>query len=466
LDDNMTWSVAEGDFDEDTPEQYSREVTWYWNSNGGLYVLVDVAEKWTARSTFTQAGHYHLEVQTLFNGGPPYGPYTFTYDVVAVDPWGVAEVDFYRQPIDPQTGDPALSVIMRKRNEDWHADSFGDDCTEGGTDIPNQWKSWLQTQNPICYAMVTDRDGENPPRTFLVLDVEARFWNGQEVYGPSFPIILHGESADPANGNDVIDFCEVGTATTNGAWMQANLRVTTGDALPQHISHQPRTFSWEVRIPGIGDWRPLDDTTSPFWVTWDNPLFGSSVGVTAKRVDWVTDKAKGCDSESEAADAIWGALADHDPPNETGGDVGVGWELLDGQTHGACHQQAGLMMRAMHMLGIPASLAYVRGSRDSEDCENLEGEDVGGVKQWLILDFGTGENHLWNAFEGCCSTAGAYYAVVPPLKAANAYGMLYALNQHYGVTQYWVETWDNTPPGDPEWSVRNVFENQLFPWQQ
>ncbi len=54
------------------------------------------------------------------------------------------------------------------------------------------------------------------------------------------------------------------------------------------------------------------------------------------------------------------------------------------------------------------------------------------------MDFVTsGTSHNWSAYEGCCNTAGKYYAITPKLKATDDYAMLTAIN----CRQYWVEAY-------------------------
>ena len=76
----------------------------------------------------------------------------------------------------------------------------------------------------------------------------------------------------------------------------------------------------------------------------------------------------------------------------------------------------------------------------------------------LLLDFyGGGTFDNMNQFEGCCETAGSYYAVWPKEKETNDYTMLQALGSR-GLTQHYcwwnvsINWWqpcnqpDSTPP--------------------
>jgi len=236
--------------------------------------------------------------------------------------------------------------------------------------------------------------------------------------------------------------------------MSDTVVATTTDSLPQNISHNPRTFSWKVRTVG-DNWQELDNTTNPFWVTWGEPNFGGA-GVTAQRVNWVTDKADGCDSEEEIADAIWGALADQDPPYEPGEkpshvQEGKEWELLDEQSgkYGACYDQARLMTAALAMLGVPSQFRTACASdRDGEtpyyveDAEHRQCVLDGGKLEFLRLCFGPKAPENVNNFEGCCLVGGTWYAVWPKAKAASGLLMLHYLRDNYQVTQWWT-WWDD-----------------------
>jgi len=107
------------------------------------------------------------------------------------------------------------------------------------------------------------------------------------------------------------------------------------------------------------------------------------------------------------------------------------------------------MALQVEMLGAGlATLRLVRASTNSGAGNCLGQEDrPGPPHQYLILDFDPGTGYEWNAWEGCCETAGHYYAITPSLKRSDDYQMLLALPGQ----QYWVETQNDTEPGQPTW---------------
>jgi len=125
---------------------------------------------------------------------------------------------------------------------------------------------------------------------------------------------------------------------------------------------------------------------------------------------------------------------------------------MDGTTYGECDEQADLMRLACLIQGVnPATLQLVRASTNAGAGKCLDFEDrlpncsnPSHGNEKLLLDFGSWD---MNAFEGCCDTAGAYYAVWPMRKATNDYTMLQGLGgtgvaQHYCwwdlTIQWWV----------------------------
>jgi hypothetical protein len=167
-------------------------------------------------------------------------------------------------------------------------------------------------------------------------------------------------------------------------------------------------------------------------------------GPTLKRVDYVCTEAEGAGSPEAVADALHDALVAKDNFDVSG--QTAGWALLDGGT-GDCDNQALCMVLCVRMVGAgPASLEHVRASSDYGAGNCLDQEDrAGPPHQWLFLDFDPGPGYNWNAWEGCCLTAGHYYAITPDRKKADDYQMLLALPGQ----QYWVETQDDIRPGDP-----------------
>jgi hypothetical protein len=218
--------------------------------------------------------------------------------------------------------------------------------------------------------------------------------------------------------------------------------MTTTDSFALEVSNDSFPIDWKVRT--VGDWYDLENNTSnPVWVTWGEPNFVSP-GVTARRVYWVTWKAHGCASIGDSADAIWDALADHDPPLDSTSGQNAGWALLDGQVYGDCYGQADLMERALFMLGISSEVKVVRASdkngQTPYDCEDFEHHQCTadyGKTEWLVLCFGAVAPGNISVFEGCCKVAGNWYAVWEKEKASDAYHMLIALGDQHDVTQWW-----------------------------
>ena len=85
---------------------------------------------------------------------------------------------------------------------------------------------------------------------------------------------------------------------------------------------------------------------------------------------------------------------------------------------GECDEQAALMELGVELLGVGAytDKVYASSNSGAGNCLDLEDKVEGGIKKWLILDFNTGAGYNWNAFEGCCVTAGSWYAVWPKRK--------------------------------------------------
>lgn len=218
-------------------------------------------------------------------------------------------------------------------------------------------------------------------------------------------------------------------------------------------------IDWELKVQG-GSYQPAGTSWHQLFVTWSAP---SGSPATANRVEWAV--GPGLKTTEEAvADYVHSQLGDHDPPYEPDEEpnLGSGWGLLDLGTvyYGECDEQAELMQLAMRIVGIGASGALVRASTDAGagnclDQESRPAPGGGGYTQWLILDFEpSGSGHWANAFEGCCVTAGHYYAVWPKKKATDDYDLLKQLRGR----QFWVKTQGNIRPGDDDWAVEVWFE--------
>jgi hypothetical protein len=204
----------------------------------------------------------------------------------------------------------------------------------------------------------------------------------------------------------------------------------------------------EISYDGGTTYFNVGSSSNKLYVT-----YGSPVGaLTQKRIEWCTTKANNLSTPGGIADAIWGAVA----TGTTFGNQNTdGWALLDGGS-GDCDNQARLMSYVVKLLGIsPANvrLVYASTNAGAGNCLSLESRVVGSQTHYLIMDFDTGSGYGWNAYEGSCETAGAYYAITPKKKADNDYEMLKSIN----CQQYWVRT--NVPPGSASgWTVLEVFE--------
>jgi len=217
-DEDMTWTVLEGDFDEEpAPEQYYRHEE-YHQPPWPVYPQASwFQERWKGKKTFTTTGHYQFLVEVSYDNGPPHDPVDFTYDVYVVEAH-VEEVAFYRQPLDPETGEPATSVQMRKRG-DWTDDLYGDECTGSGTSTFSapQWVHGSpSTSRPLCYPKDYDVPGNGQAPVRLVLMVTVVFTNAQQQYGDYMPFELSGESADPLDPGEKLHFVMLPKNWTGG----------------------------------------------------------------------------------------------------------------------------------------------------------------------------------------------------------------------------------------------------------
>jgi hypothetical protein len=248
--------------------------------------------------------------------------------------------------------------------------------------------------------------------------------------------------------------------------------ITTADtsetALPNYIT---------TRGYGTMNWHsfniPMGDTTTfgnVIFITWATPLETP----TRKRLEWACNAAgwfpgSPPQTEENVADAIWTTLSGN-PPLEPPWAVeenpeveqGATWKLLDGNVSGECDEQAGLMMRAMNVLGIAASTGKVRASTNVSvlDQETQFFPWNGGTrKAYLIMDFNVNGDpdppggNGWNAFEGFCNTASFWYAVWPHYKGSSALD----LYRQVPFEQFWVFTVNNNDPSTSKnWNVEQV----------
>lgn len=191
--------------------------------------------------------------------------------------------------------------------------------------------------------------------------------------------------------------------------------------------------------------------TSTVFVTWGPPI---GEVVTLKRLSWAVNAVSsqpvqtGMPGEENAADRIWMAI-----PVRFGRTIveGEEWRLLDPDPYykGECDEHARLMVKAMHILGIPAAPSRIYASTDSEvDTPEYREDFPDEVGRWLVMDFNTDPIPTWvgadwNAFEGVCKTAGRVYSIAPRHKGLNVRDFFNRLQ----FEQYWVKTRNNFPPG-------------------
>ncbi len=215
-----------------------------------------------------------------------------------------------------------------------------------------------------------------------------------------------------------------------------------------HVNAPIHPIQWECKVPsGTNDWYPISQTTHKVYITYGTPLPGGQE-TTEKRIDAVCGWGGGRSGEYSVT------LGIH--PN-MGGACGANgsddWDLMWTAT-GDCDDSARFMRRCVNMVGIPDGIVQlVRATTDAGagNCLDLEWQDTGLIRWWLILDFDTGSGYDWNAWEGCLEVAGAYWAVCPRLIATDDYDML---KNKLPCQQYWVETENNQEPGEgDEWYV-------------
>jgi hypothetical protein len=223
--------------------------------------------------------------------------------------------------------------------------------------------------------------------------------------------------------------------TSTGA--DQTISMTASDPLPNTDRIREESISWLIK-PSDGP-TFLADTSGPhrLYVTVGSP--GS--GPTYTRMDFVCSEAKTCPGTSACADAIWNAVAAKTHFNPGGGQWDD-WHLLDAWRWntfqgGDCDNQARCMASAVGMLGIqPAAVAFVCASTNAGTGNCLTQDTricpIHGAEK-LLLDF---PSTYLNEYEGCCRTAGSFYAITPKKKAADDYQMLRALGAE-GVTQHW-----------------------------
>jgi hypothetical protein len=243
--------------------------------------------------------------------------------------------------------------------------------------------------------------------------------------------------------NNYVDFTKTAITSTGSDQI---VSVTADDNLVNQVDTLEKSISWTIKLTDFNpDYEHNAGTSGPhkMYITYGTP---SGSVVTEKRMSWSCQKADGSTTDSEVADAIHNALGDVDPPYEPREkpSLGSGWPLLAGTTYGECDEQAGLMELAVELLGLSGDVRLVRASTNAgaDNCLDYEFRTcpVHGFERLLLDFYGGGDPNNMNQFEGCCETAGSYYAVWPKQKATNDYTMLQALGTQ-GATQHYC-WWD------------------------
>lgn len=220
-----------------------------------------------------------------------------------------------------------------------------------------------------------------------------------------------------------------------------SIAVTSTSNVPAKVDTQNQSIDWTISIsPGFT--ATQTSGSHKMYITWAAPGGGS----TEKRISWVCMKANGATTLEACADGLQNGVAAETTFGS--GDID-GWELLD-RGSGDCDNQARCMTYAVLMLGAgPAEVKMVRASNNAGagGCLDFETRPclVDGSEN-LCLDFYNGGNTSnMNQYEGCCVTAGHYYAITPKLKATDDYDMLKNRLAPSSVTQRWC-WWDANIP--------------------
>jgi hypothetical protein len=315
--------------------------------------------------------------------------------------------------------------VLMDNNSDW---------TNTGTLYGKpEWQSGWQTASPISQT-------KNTP---LTLKVKVTV----EPAGLHYDVIGDGPQS-------YMDFLSTGHTSTGS---QQEWTITSGAALPNQVSTLTGSITWKIKFtdadPDV-EFTAGTSGTHKIYVTYGTPTAPTGIAITEKRLSTTCQWANEKTDPDKVADGIHSKLGDVDPPYEPleKPTLGIGWTLMDGTTYGECDEQADLMRLACLIQGVnPATLQLVRASTNAGAGKCLDFEDrlpncsnPSHGNEKLLLDFGSWD---MNAFEGCCDTAGAYYAVWPMRKATNDYTMLQGLGgtgvaQHYCwwdlTIQWWV----------------------------
>jgi hypothetical protein len=411
-------------------------------------------------------GGQHLTGDAL-EWGWKYNPQTQKY-VEQNPPY---PTQLYVEPVSAGSGDLELTLIYRTVNEcpGWAPDTGG-----SGTD---------RTTDRVKVTVV---DAQVESVTFVSDHGVLTDWNtnfaagGGDLYNPrgwhkdppaNNPVshtqglnvtVEVGVTISPAgvqyklsgvSGVNGLDFQQQDAVTSTGALQTFHLTSSQDDKLDAKVAVVQTPIHWQASLTdavNLGDSGP-----HKLYVTWGSP----GNGPTLKRIDHVCTHANGAGSQEAIADALQTTTATH-TVFLVGGTTD-GWALLDGGA-GDCDNQARCMGLQVEMLGAgPAVVRLVRASTNGGAGNCLDQEDrEGPPHQWLVLDFNTGTGYDWNAYEGCCETAGHYYAIHPQIKADNDYQLLLALP----CQQYWITTVGDVQPGTPGCQVEQVIEEVGKPY--
>jgi hypothetical protein len=242
--------------------------------------------------------------------------------------------------------------------------------------------------------------------------------------------------------NNYVDFTKIGLTSTGSDQV---ITIPADANLPNQVDILTKSIDWMIKLTDFDSYERDVGISGPHkvYVTYGTPA-GSVV--TEARMIWACGKAGGAISAENVADAMHNALGNVDPPYEPGekASLGSGWPLLAGTTYGECDEQAGLMELTVEILGVSGNVRLVRASTNAGAGNCLDYEfricPVHGFERLLLDFYGGGTPSNMNQFEGCCETAGSYYAVWPKVKATNDYAMLQALGG-LGATQHYC-WWD------------------------
>jgi len=247
------------------------------------------------------------------------------------------------------------------------------------------------------------------------------------------------------SGVNGLNFQQQDAQTSTGALQTFQLTSAQNDKLDAKVAVVATPIHWQANMTNAV--KLGDSGDHVVYVTWGSP----GQGPTWKRIDHVCTEANGAASTEAIGDLLQPSTATHTVFSDTG--TTDGWALLDGGS-GDCDNQARCMALQVDMLGAgPATVQVVHATSDYGEGKCLDLEGPRGNSEYLVLDFDSGPGHNLQAFEGCCETAGYYYAITPSKKAPDDYQMLLVLPGR----QFWVRT-NGYPPGDERSVVIAILE--------